>query len=183
MVGRERPVWSVRRDRSRSVRHRGTSRPLTMDAGHDRSVRPTWSLRGHRLSTSAWHGASSALEPARSRLPRPRRTLDVIRIERFGPHRANPERSRRIVPQCLSSVFHNLRRSHALLAGLFPQRSASRFAFSRRVFQPLLAAALRFFRPRYPCTSFSAVRWARRRAFSTLRSSRSITAGERTGQT
>jgi hypothetical protein len=27
-------------------------------------------------------------------------------------------------------------------------RSASRFAFSRRVFQPLLAAALRFFRPR-----------------------------------
>jgi hypothetical protein len=49
---------------------------------------------------------------------------------------------------------------------------------------PFLAAALRFFRPRsISCTSFSAVCWARRRAFSSLRSSRSITAGERTGQT
>lgn len=40
-------------------------------------------------------------------------------------------------------------------------RSASRFDLSRRVFQPRLAAALRFLRTRsMSCTSFSAVRWA-----------------------
>jgi hypothetical protein len=40
-------------------------------------------------------------------------------------------------------------------------RSASRFALSRRVFQPRLAAALRFLRTRsMSCTSFSAVRSA-----------------------
>jgi hypothetical protein len=77
-------------------------------------------------------------------LPWPRRMLGVIRIERFGPHRLADREGLRY-----SRVFSR-------------NRSASRLAFSRCVFQPRLAAALRFFRARsLSCTSSSAVRLGR----------------------
>ena len=137
---------------------------------------------GRSAPERRWSFVLSAWSRRGLALPWPRRTLGVIRIERFGPHRlANREGLCRIVSAESFTIFAEaLRYSRASSR----YRSASRFALSRRVFQPRLAAALRFFRTRsMSCTSFSAVRWARRRAFSTLRSSRSITAGERTGQT